>query len=466
MIRRTQSLPRTTLLAIAMCIALPATSAQSPNSTRPESQQEYWAQFDRRDWDAATSAAATLVTAARARTAREPLRLSEALTLLGNAQLGKADYPAAEASFREALQIAEQNAGRTSGALLDPLHGLGATLAASGNHTDAIPQLDRALVIAHRNRGLFDIAQQGILRQLATSLTKTGQLAEAERDMEYMVRVAQRTYGERDPRTVPAIVLLGDWHADTGNFVTARLKYRAALALAERKLGKQDIGVVEPLRALARSYTQELYYATVGLRVFRKEGPSPPSDADGSGANINPRFLNTEGERSLERAIKVLDLHPPGAEDSLIDTLIQLGDWHQTKQQFDKALPYYKRASSIFASLPAAASNPIPSPLSFPSRVFYPQPAGSLRNLMLPDEAVDKHYVQVEFNLTAEGNVKDARVVDEDAPGRYVSETLDAVRSARYRPKFVNGEPVSTQAMSIRETFRMRKTTATESSAK
>ena len=62
-----------------------AQAAETPH--RPESQQEYWAQIDRKDWSAAVAAAQQLVAAARAH-ASTAMALAEALTLLGNAQFG------------------------------------------------------------------------------------------------------------------------------------------------------------------------------------------------------------------------------------------------------------------------------------------------------------------------------------------------------------------------------------------
>jgi tetratricopeptide (TPR) repeat protein len=104
-------MPRPFCAVVAtLLIALPAAqAADAPR--RPESQQEYWAQVDRKDWSAAIAAAEQLVAEARNRTPPQPLALAEALSLLGNAQFGSQDYGAAEKTFEEALQIVDQNVG-------------------------------------------------------------------------------------------------------------------------------------------------------------------------------------------------------------------------------------------------------------------------------------------------------------------------------------------------------------------
>jgi TonB family protein len=425
---------------------------------RPESEQEYWAQVDERDWDAALVAAEKLVIAARANARQQPFELAEALSLLGNAQLGKKDYTAARASFSEALKLVEEHAGSTSPKLLDPLRGMGYTFAASGLHRQAVEYLDTALLISHRSYGLFDLGQQGILRQLASSLTRIGRVPEAERHMQYLLRVGERVYGRSDLRLIPSLILVGDWYGDVGEFPTAREHYRSALSIVERKQGRNDLGVVEPLRALAQSYTKEILYSSLGLPTGRDR---VPTDADGTSnefKSINPRYIDSEGEKALERALKILESNPNAARRTTAETLVQLGDWFQLKHLPEKALPYYRRAAAMnLESGTAEGGDSGPGLLSFPVRVYYPAPSGIIRNTQLPADQVDEKYVQVEFTVTDEGYVTNAKIIEQNGTARQASDVLQAIRQSRFRPKFVNGEPVETQGVTSREVFKVRK---------
>jgi TonB family protein len=443
---------------VAALIAFPcAQAADAPR--RPESQQEYWAQVDRKDWSAAVAAGEQLVTAARERAAQQPLALAEALSLLGNAQFGAKNYDTAETVFNEALQLVDQHAGPGSPKLLDPLRGLGYTLAAAGKHKEAVPPLERALLIDRRSYGLYDIGQQNVLRQLASSLVKVGRSADAERHIAYLLQLGERVYGKRDPRQVPILIFTGSWYADSGDFASARAIYRHALGLVEQKLGPNDLAAVEPLRALANTYTQELYFSTLGFRTQSRE--RAPTDADGTSNDtkpINPRYLSTDGEKALDRAVKILEGQPPSAHDTLLATLVQNGDWYQIKQQPERALPYYRRAAALSATL--AASAPGSSVLSFPVRLYYPTPSQATRNTTLPPEQVDERFVETQFNVTASGEVTDAKVTSASGTQRESADALTAIRAARYRPKFVNGEPVETIGITNREVFRTRKESA------
>lgn len=454
---------------VATLLAAFSAAQAAESAPRPESQQEYWAQVDRKDWSAAVTAAEQLVAAARETAAQQPLALADALVLLGNAQYGAKNYDAAERAYTESLQSVERYAGAASPKTLDPLRGLGYTLAAGNRHKEAVAPLERALLIDRRSYGLYDIGQQNVLRQLAESLVKTGRTADAERHVTYLIQLGERAYGRNDPRQVPILCFAADWHADIGDFIGARAIYRRAIQLVDQKLGPNDPAAVDPLRALAGTFTQEVYYSTLGLRTQTAE--RMPIDADGNGEvkQINPKYLNAEGEKALDRAVKILELQPPSAHDTLVAVLIQAGDWYQIKHVPEKALPYYRRAAALNATLASAAATATsdagataatePGPLSFPVRLYYPVPSrtGRIATSTLPADQVDERFVEVQFTVTDEGEVSDARITGSSGTARETADALSAIRAARFRPKFVNGEPVATTGMTNREVFRTRK---------
>ncbi len=430
---------------------VPAAAAAAPPPQRPESQQEFWARYDQKDWSAAIEEARQLVEQARATS--QPQQLANALTLLGNAQLSGGDKINAETSYREALQIVESSGVRSGVVLIDPLRGLGYTLALLNRHQEAVPYMERALLLSHRTHGLFDLGQLGLLRQLAVSLGQTGRLVEGAKQMLYLQRVGESAYGAADPRMAPVLCVIGDWYIDTGNFLLGRERYRDAMEIVERKLGKKDPALVQPLRATARSYVQEVYFATQGYLPFQNRLLLDPQAAEPKG--VNPKYMSSDGEKALQRAITILEARPDTSPALMADTLIQLGDWYQLKQQSEKALTQYRRAAALVSSSdPATAEK---APLSFPVRVYYPLPPLAMRNRQLPPEEIEEKFVAVQFTVNDKGHVEDAKVIEQNGTERQASEALHAVRGSRYRPKFINGEPVATEGVVNREVFRMRK---------
>ncbi|MBB6095064.1 tetratricopeptide (TPR) repeat protein [Povalibacter uvarum] len=421
---------------------------------QPSWQQEYWARFDNKDWDAAIASAEQLVAASRPATADTGLRLSEALSLLGGAQLNKGNLVAAEQAFTEAVQLAEKYGSRTSAALIDPLRGLGYTLATQNKHAQAIPYMDRALLISRRSAGLFDLSQQGLLRQLADSLTRVGAAPEAERHMQYVLRVGEHVYGEDDPRMVPLFCVVGDWYLEVGLVEPARQLYRQGVSLASRKLGADHVGVVQPLLALAQSFPKEIVLSHLGIVTRSDKLPQPETTMIME--PMNPRYLSGEGERALLRALKILETTPDRSVQTYAGALVQTGDWFMFKQTPARSMPYYEQAAKLIAEAKGQDAANLQSLLSFPAQVYYPIPSLATRNLNRPPNEVVERFVQLEFTVHEDGSVSDERVVGQDATERQVSQSLEAIRSSRYRPKFVDGKPIVTTAVGFRQIFRQR----------
>jgi len=432
--------------------SIPANAAPPP--PRPESQQEFWALYDKRDWSAAIEEAQRLVARGR-ENPDDQMQLANALTLLGNAQLSSGDRVNAEASYREALQITESQGAGTGPAAVDPLRGLGYSLALLERHEEAIPYMERALLIIRRSYGLFDLSQQSLLRQLAASFTRVGRAGDGQKQMLYLQRIGERTYGEHDPRMSPVLCVIGDWYVDVGSFTLARERYRDAVQIVERKLGKNDPALVLPLRSLARSYLQEVYLVAQGYQPLDPRSQMETAQLEPKG--MNPKYLSSDGERALHRALAILDARPDTPPAVLTDTLIQFGDWYQVKHQPEKAMTYYRRAAALVANGEQGPAEAAMAPLSFPVRIYYPTPPLAIRNRQLSPAQTEEKFVSVEFTVTGTGDVQDAKVVEQNGTQRQASEALEAIRAARYRPKFVNGEPVDTQGVTNREVFKIRK---------
>jgi len=426
-------------------------------SPRPASEQEYWARFERKDWEQAVLAAEKLVETARANSNAAPYELADDLALLGNAQFANRNYIAAEAAYSEALQILEPRVAPQNDKLLDALRGMGYTLAASGKHDVAIPYMERALLISRRTHGLFNFNQQGILRQLAVSHSRLGNYASAEQQMQYLLRVGEHTYGASDPRMASVYGVVGDFYMQAGLVSVGRESYREGLRTIEKKLGRNDLALVDPLRAYSESFKRELFLSGFGFKTGNERQGTLSDSIQSDSKALNPRYLNVEGERALVRALKILDSHPTRSVAVLFDTLLDLGDWHMVKSEVDEAMPYYRRAIGLLDQVEADRSGAARARVSFPVQVYYAIPQLGTRNLNRPDDEVDQRYVHVVFTVGADGGVRDESVLEHNATPRQVAETVASIRTARYRPKFVNGEPVETKQVSLRQIFRTRR---------
>jgi len=253
---------------------------------------------------------------------------------------------------------------------------------------------------------------------------------------------------------VPLYCVVGDWYVSVGVTDAARAYYRAALKLLEDKKQGDSLAAVQPLRGLAKSYTDEVLLSYFGV-IVRVERTPFSGEVTESRAPLNPKGLNSEGEQALRHALQILEPQRQSARSALLETLLQAGDWFLMKQQADQALPYYQQALSVARQAPPLAG--AESVLSFPVAVFYPTPSLAARNLNLPEATANERYVQLEFTVQADGSVSNASIVEADATERQKSQALEAIQAARYRPKFVDGKPAVTSAMRHRQMFRERK---------
>ena len=405
-----------------------------------------------------TEGALARVNAARSSTTADPRALEDALTGLGDAFLNASQYAKAEASYNEALQLAERHAGLESERVLAPLLGLSNTLAASGRHHQVVPRLQRALAIQRSQYGLFDLRQQDTLKTLAASLTKLDRTDEAQDLMIYRVRTAEKNYGEGTPKVIPAVCDLGDWFAEVGMSAAARMTFQMALNIAGDKESLSAPILVEPLRGIARTYMRRMSYPKDWRPRPRSRpcGPGPFWCELSRRPDLGPGGLNREGEQALQRALRILEADPDASKQTLIETLIQMGDWRQIEKAPGEALPYYQRAWKLIheaANLPSSTA----TALNVPVRVFYPTPQFVVDVPGGSADEAESHYVQVEFTVAADGSVRDARIVDHDAREQDAQQILDAVRAARFRPKFVDGEAAEARGIAYREVFSMRK---------
>jgi TonB family protein len=402
-----------------------------------------------------TEDALARVNAARSTGDAEPLALESALTALGDAFLDASQHAKAEASYNEALQLAERHAGLESERVLAPLLGLSNTLAASGHHQQAVPRLQRALAIQRSQYGLFDLRQQATLKTLAASLTKLDRTAEAQDLLIYRVRTAEKNYGEGDPKVIPAVCDLGDWFAEVGMAAEARMTFQMALNIAGDKQSLNAPIIVEPLRGIARMYMRRASYPKdwlIPLNRQRTCGDKGWCEVGRRDDDDPKRILSWEGEHALLRALGILEADPGASRQTLIETLIQMGDWRQILKAPREALPYYQRAWKLIheaASLPSFAA----TALNVPVRVYYPTPQIVVDVPVGSAGQTRSNFVQVEFTVAADGSVQDARIVDHDTREPYAQEIFDAVRAARFRPKFIDGQAVAATGITYREVF-------------
>jgi TonB family protein len=276
---------------------------------------------------------------------------------------------------------------------------------------------------------------------------------EAQELMIYRVRTAEKNHGEGNHKVIPVVCDLGDWFAEVGMPYEARMAFQMALSIAGTTPALNDSIIVEPLRGLGRTRMRLRSYP-VSMRPKRRRLDTTTQWAF---PKMGPREFDEEGEDALHRAVRIVESDPDASRQMRIETLIQMGDWYQIKKAPREALPYYQRAWELIHTAPSPSGSTTTA-LSVPLRVYYPTPdiVANVPKGQVQDAR--SHHVQVEFTVAADGSVRDALIVGHDTRDRYARDVLEAVRASRFRPKFVDGQPVAAPGISYREVFWTGKT--------
>ena len=363
------------------------------------------------------------------------------------------DYLAAEQDFGDALRLLGEREAPSSPRLIGPLQGLGHTYAAAGHYDAAVLALERALQISQHSGGLFNLDQLDLLEPLITSDLALGKGRDADRHHLYAYHIAEHHYGPRDTRLIPALARLARWYAQTRRFAAARELYGRVLAIAAPR-GEQLLGAsVMALRGIAETY-----------RIAYQDGAEDPDalEAQYGRPSLESEakyYLDDDGRQRLETALKLIEAHEPPLPEARAVLLIELADWALLKGKPDTAWPKYWQAWAALPD-PAAGSDAAAeadasrvNPLAYPRPLLYRRPPSAQAYRDRQPGTVVEHVAVAEFTVTPAGQVRDATVVEGDATKFQQQVFRRALTYAIYRPRFVDGKPVSTPRVRYRETF-------------
>jgi TonB family protein len=439
--------------------APPAAAAPATTSTPAERlkvYREFRAQFDAGKFADALAPAEELVAMTEAATGPTDPSLATPLINLATAQYQLSDYASAEASYLRAIRLIEQSSGGYSHPLLAALRGLGLTYLAAGQPQAAVAPLRRGVDIVRKIDGLFGEAQLEILDPLVRAYGQLDQDADAEREAIYSYRVSENHFGKDKVEVVPALEKLAHWYSGAGRYTTARQYFGRALGILQKNLPATDARLIAPLRGIADAFRLEYIYgpeistdsqaqSTGGNTLAATMGTSAPTP------EYNPATakLDPAGGNALRAALAIAEAAKPAVDPALhADMLIDLGDWRLLNADKQAALDSYRLALPLLQDLPV----PQNAALATPAQILYRRPAAAYRSQRAKPENIVEGFVEVEFTVTAEGRVTGEYTVEKSASDTQEHAVLNAIRKARYRPRFEQGEPVETRAVRFRET--------------
>ena len=426
----------------------PLTSAADAPSQAPVTPEQAYAEFKRLfeagEHAAAVEQARKVVELAERAEPAGAEELQVAVMNLGLAERTAGDYIAAEASYQRAIALIEASGRLTSPRYARAHAGLALTYYDARRHDLAAPSFERAIALSRRAEGLFNEDQLPLLEKQADTLTELGRAEEALQAHRYALRLVGRRSGERSLRYAAELESFGRWYSRARAYDASRATLRRAAELINSLEGPESLELIGPLTGIAENARRWLNdpqardqapdEAERRAMYHDPMIPGPPA--------LSPSTIETEGRNSLELAATIADAHPDAPPATVAAVHVQLGDWHQSRQSPERALPHYQRAWHAAARVTDDGRSLNEVLFGEPLLLYFAPPDGWNRYAQRPPEEVERREVAVEITVTAQGSVRDARIVADGGDPKMAARGQRAAESGRYRPRFVDGEPV------------------------
>ena len=437
----------------------PLTSPADAPRPAPPSREQAYAEFKRLfeagEHAAAVEQARAVVELAERAEPPSAEELQVAVMNLGLAERTAGDYVAAEASYTRAIGLIEAQGRLTSPRYARAHAGLALTYYDARRYDLAAPSFERAIALNRRAEGLFNEDQLPLLQKQADALTELGRAEDALQAHRYALQLVGRRSGERSLRYAAELESFGRWYSRARAYEASRATLKRAAELVAALQGPEALELIGPLTGIAENARRWLNdpqarepapEAAERSSVFSDPVmPGPPS--------LSPSTIETEGLRALERAAAIADAHADAAPTSVAAVRVQLGDWHQARQSPERALPHYRQAWRAAAQVTEDGRTLEQFLFADPLLLYFAAPDGWNRYAQRAPEEVERREVEVEMTVTAQGRVRDARLVSDAGDPKLAARALRAAESGRYRPRFADGEPVDAPGIRFVQPF-------------
>lgn len=351
----------------------------------------------------------------------------------------------------------ELDGGAWDRGLVEELAALGRLQQQQGDHLAAIETLDRAVHVNRINSGLYTLEQIPVVEQLIQSYMALGDWEQADIYNNYLFHVQQKAYGSDDPRLIPVLDRLATWHIQAfkigyGNLRGLRLRqsqmmFNAAARMVGIHFGRNDERFVSYQRNIADSAFLVASNPDLMLEIERPEHRNMQQLL---AQRLNEqRQIQPPGFRTGERALREIVMHYQEQGDdpyALAEAITHLADWYLIFDRRRGTLDNYKLAWEILQGLENREElteqlfgkvAPLPSFASSiqPPDAFYRSEDGT--------EALKFDYAELTFDVTTNGVVRNVKSVSEETEANQaqLSKLRILVRSRRFRPLIVDGEP-------------------------
>ena len=317
---------------------------------------------------------------------------------------------------------------------------------------------EQAIGLVRRSQGLFSDAQVPYLEKFSDALTQLNRVEDALRVQRYILKAVERKHGRDSVPYAEALASSGRWLTSVRAYDGARGALRRSISIIEALEGENSAALISPLTALGDCARKQLLDPEAEL-------PNTPEDARRTlnGQPVSPVATDmtastvvSEGQRSYERAVAIATAQVPQSALTIADTRTQLGDWFQSRRQFERAAGNYQLAWTVATAAKFEGRPLVEALFGRPVRLVYRPPHGWDRYASRSDDRVAVRVVQLAVTVDARGTVSAIRVTDDAGDPELGERAVDAAEDAIYRPRYEKGAAVPTTDVEISQPFYVR----------
>ena len=360
-------------------------------------------------------------------------------------QLTAGEFADAATAAEALVEEVEETSGRYGLVLKRPLTLLGDALLGMGDGPGALAAYDRALHVARVNRGLFDPDQVDVVYREAVVHATMGDRVAADARHSYAFSVLLRAYGREDARLVPGLFTLAEWHQENHRVFSARRLFDRVVTIAASQFPSGDPRMIRALRGVAATFRDERFPRNVSATRNRAAMASYRDTNRNRAVDVN-NFA--PGERALITVINLQQENPDSTNVDIADGMLELADWYLLFEKYERAFALYERVWQLLEEDTARrdATFAAPTPLYLP---FPPNPKLPSDVRREPQTGI----VELALAVSDRGKVEELDTVRSEPAGLMDFRLRKLVRRARYRPAFVDAEPVAAAEVPVEYRF-------------
>ncbi|MFT5163702.1 MAG: tetratricopeptide (TPR) repeat protein [Alteromonadaceae bacterium] len=381
----------------------------------------------------------------------------------------KAQVEASISHYESAIAGLESQSGAYGGQLEQQLMSLGLAQEYLGKHAKAIKIYKRAMHLNRINEGLYSTGQIPIIDRLINSHIALAQWDKVNDKYHYMYWLNAQNYGENDIRMLPTLNQLSRWHLQAyamrfgddrsdviEHLVKAHSMFEKSIELLSNQYGQNSQYLIDDLNGLTLTNYFFATFQQLPLEQY-KSTSNMISDLDMRRSNqmINQFIANSfrGGRESISRVIDIHTNNENSTPSAVAKAKVKLADWFLMFNKRNSAIELYQEVYQSLTEQDSTSPDLVEifdHPVALPRLDLLENNTYSETDEREFDKQRD--YVVASFNVTPQGKTTNVEIIEsqpaENNSAR--SRVKKSLRLARFRPRFVAGEPVYSEPVTLR----------------